>query len=142
MAERAAHLIDHVFPDVPIRQWVLSLPPRLRHLLAWDHDLCRAVSVVAVRAVLGFLRRRARRERVADGRSGAVVVVQRFGGALNLNIHLHARAGRRVHERPGRRQDLPSAGAGETPIVCVAPAIGSAARAFGRVDSALPVKLL
>ena len=31
------------------------------------------------------------------------------------------------------RQDLPSAGAGETPIVCVAPAIGSAARAFGQV---------
>jgi isoquinoline 1-oxidoreductase len=37
------------------------------------------------------------------------------------------------------RKDLPSAGAGETPIVCVAPAIGSAARAFGRVADALPV---
>ena len=90
MAERAAHLVDHVFPDVPVRQWVLSLPHRLRYLLAWDHELCRAVSGVAVRAVLAFLRRRARREGVADGRSGAVVVVQRFGGALNLNIHLHA----------------------------------------------------
>jgi hypothetical protein len=55
-----------------------------------DHDLCRAVSGVAVRVVLGFLRRRARRDGVADGRSGSVVVVQRFGGALNLNIHLHA----------------------------------------------------
>jgi len=90
MAERAAHLIDHVFPDVPVRQWVLSLPHRLRYLLAWDHDLCRAVSGAAVRAVLGFLRRRAGRDGVDDGRSGAVVVVQRFGGALNLNIHLHA----------------------------------------------------
>jgi nicotinate dehydrogenase subunit B len=40
------------------------------------------------------------------------------------------------------RTDLPSAGAGETPIVCVAPAIGAAARAFGRVDTALPVTLL
>jgi CO/xanthine dehydrogenase Mo-binding subunit len=37
------------------------------------------------------------------------------------------------------RKDLPSAGAGETPIVCVAPAIGSAARAFGQVATALPV---
>jgi ribosomal protein S27AE len=26
MAERAAHLVDHVIPDVPVRQWVLSLP--------------------------------------------------------------------------------------------------------------------
>ena len=40
------------------------------------------------------------------------------------------------------RKDLASAGAGETPIVCVAPAIGSAARAFGKVDTALPVKLV
>jgi hypothetical protein len=90
MAERAAYLVDHVLPDVPVRQWVLSLPHRLRYLLAWDHDLCRALSRVAVRAVLGFLRRRASHEGVADGRSGAVVVVQRFGGALNLNVHLHA----------------------------------------------------
>jgi isoquinoline 1-oxidoreductase len=39
------------------------------------------------------------------------------------------------------RKDLASAGAGETPIVCVAPAIGAAARAFGRVATALPVTL-
>ncbi|HEX6975201.1 MAG TPA: molybdopterin cofactor-binding domain-containing protein, partial [Vicinamibacterales bacterium] len=39
------------------------------------------------------------------------------------------------------RKDLPSAGAGETPIVCVAPAIGSAARAFGAVATELPVRL-
>jgi nicotinate dehydrogenase subunit B len=39
------------------------------------------------------------------------------------------------------RKDLPSAGAGETPIVCVAPAIGSAVRAFGKVDTVLPVRL-
>ena len=40
------------------------------------------------------------------------------------------------------RPDLPSAGAGETPIVCVAPAIGTAVRTFGEVDTALPVRLL
>jgi isoquinoline 1-oxidoreductase len=40
------------------------------------------------------------------------------------------------------RKDLPSAGAGETPIVCVAPAIGSAVRAFGTVATKLPVTLL
>jgi hypothetical protein len=90
MAERSAHLIDQVFPDVPVRQWVLSLPHRLRYLLAWDHELCRAVTGLAVRTVLGFLRRHTRRDGVVDGRSGAVVIIQRFGGALNLNVHLHA----------------------------------------------------
>jgi isoquinoline 1-oxidoreductase len=38
------------------------------------------------------------------------------------------------------RPDLPSVGAGETPIVCVAPAIGSAARALGAVGDAMPVR--
>jgi hypothetical protein len=38
----------------------------------------------------GFLRGRARKSDVIDGRGGAVVVLQRFGGALNLNVHLHA----------------------------------------------------
>jgi hypothetical protein len=91
MAERAAHLVDHVFPQVPVRQRVLTLPHRIRYLLAWDHTLCRAVVGVFVRGVLGFLRRRARvADDVADGRSGAVVIVQRFGAALNTNIHAHA----------------------------------------------------
>lgn len=56
MAERAAHLVDHVFPRVPVRQWVLSLPHRLRYRLAWDHALCRAVAGHTMRAILGFLR--------------------------------------------------------------------------------------
>ena len=60
MAERAAHLVDHVFPEVAVRQWVLSLPPRIRYALVWDHVLCRAVVGVLMRAVLGVLWRRAR----------------------------------------------------------------------------------
>ena len=80
MAERAAHLVDQVFPDVPVRQWVLSLSYRLRYRLAWDHDLCRAVVAVYLRAVLGWPRRRAQLEDVAGGRGGAVAVLQRFGG--------------------------------------------------------------
>ena len=84
-------------PGSPARQprwggveWVLSLPYRVRYQLAWDHDLCRGVVAVFVRAVLGFLRARARHDEVADGRGGAVAVIQRFGGALNLNVHVHA----------------------------------------------------
>jgi isoquinoline 1-oxidoreductase len=40
------------------------------------------------------------------------------------------------------RKDIPSAGAGESSLICVAPAIGSAVRAFGTVDTALPVRLV
>ena len=90
MTECAAHLVDEVFPRVPMRQWVLSLPLRLRYRLAWDHDVCRSVMGRALRAILGFLRRRAHEDGIRHGRSGAVTIVQRFGGALNLNVHLHA----------------------------------------------------
>jgi hypothetical protein len=90
MAERAAHLIDRVFPDVPVRQWVLSVPYRLRYLLAWDHDLCREVAGVLLHAVFRVLGDRARDQGVERGRAGGVVVIQRFGGALNLNVHFHA----------------------------------------------------
>jgi hypothetical protein len=68
----------------------MLLPYRLRYVLAWERDLCRALVAVYVRAVLGFLRRRTQRDGIADGRGGAVAVIQRFGGALNLNVHIHA----------------------------------------------------
>ena len=38
-------------------------------------------------------------------------------------------------------RDIPSAGAGESPMIAVAPAIGSAVRGFGKVDTALPIQL-
>lgn len=41
MTESAARLVDEVLPRVPVRQWVLSLPHRLRYLQAWDHGLAR-----------------------------------------------------------------------------------------------------
>ncbi len=33
MAEVAAHLVDQVFPPLPVRQWVLAVPKRLRYFL-------------------------------------------------------------------------------------------------------------
>jgi Putative transposase len=43
-----------------------------------------------IRAILGSLRVRARKAGLPDGRGGAVAIVQRFGSALNLNVHVHA----------------------------------------------------
>jgi hypothetical protein len=90
MAEQAANLVQAILPWVPVRQWVLTVPHRLRYRLAFDHTLCRAVVGVFVRAVLGWYRRRARRAGWADGHSGSVTVIQRFGSGLQLNVHGHA----------------------------------------------------
>jgi hypothetical protein len=58
MADTAAHLVDRVFPEVPIRQWVLSLPFSLRYRLADDARLVRDVLHILLRAISGSLRRR------------------------------------------------------------------------------------
>ena len=41
MASTAAHLVDHVLPDEDLRQWVVTFPQPLPHLLAWHPELLR-----------------------------------------------------------------------------------------------------
>jgi hypothetical protein len=91
MADTAAHLVDRVLPDVPIRQWVLSLPVSNRYRLAYDAKLTREVLRIFVQSLFSSLRRRARqRYGIRNTECGAVTFVQRFGGAINLNIHFHS----------------------------------------------------
>ena len=86
MASLAAHLVDDVLGGLPVRQWVLTTPQRLRYALAYDQRLCRGVLAVFIRAVLAFERRRARRRGGGDGHGGAVTAIQRFGSAANLSV--------------------------------------------------------
>ena len=91
MAETAAHLVDHVFPIVPVRQWVLSIPFALRYRLAYDSGLLSDVLNVFIRVVFGGLRRRARELLgLKLSQCGAVTLVQRCGDALNLAPHFHS----------------------------------------------------
>jgi hypothetical protein len=67
---------------------VLSLPFALRFLLATDPDSLTRVLRTVYRAISGFQLRQAGLTR-ATGFPGAVTLIQRFGSALNLNIHFH-----------------------------------------------------
>jgi hypothetical protein len=89
MTERAAHLVDEVLPWVPVRQWVLTLPYRLRYQMAWNHGLSRAVLRVYTRALDDVYRRGARARGIGGGQTGMVTALQRAGGALNANLHFH-----------------------------------------------------
>ena len=51
MTAHAAQLVEAVLPWVPVRQWVLTLPYRLRYRLAWEHGLTRAVLSVYARVL-------------------------------------------------------------------------------------------
>jgi len=60
MADTAAFCVDHLFPRVPVRQWVLSVPYRLRFQMAYAPRLASAVLRAFIAAVTSDLRRRAR----------------------------------------------------------------------------------
>jgi hypothetical protein len=90
MADTAAHLVDRVFPRVPVRQWVLSLPYALRYRLAYDAQMVTDVLAIFTRTVFASLTRRASEfGAMQKAQCGAVTFIQRFGSALNLNVHLH-----------------------------------------------------
>jgi hypothetical protein len=88
MAQTAALLVNHVIPHVPVRQWVLSLPIPLRLLLAAQPKLVTLVLQVVHRVITRHLLGQAGLK-ADEAESGAVTLIQRFGSAANLNIHLH-----------------------------------------------------
>ncbi|MBU1238994.1 transposase zinc-binding domain-containing protein, partial [Myxococcota bacterium] len=51
MNEMALHLTEDVFPKVPVRQFVLSLPKQLRYLLAYNPRLTTLVLRVFVKKI-------------------------------------------------------------------------------------------
>ena len=51
MVEAAAHLTDHIFPRLPVRQWVLSVPKRLRYFMQRDGAVLNMVLRICLRVV-------------------------------------------------------------------------------------------
>ena len=96
MAQTAAHLVDHVIPPVPVRQWVISVPKRLRGMLADRPAAVAALTKLFLDEIERLLcaaagvTRAANMPAAARPRLGAVSFLHRFGSALNHHVHLHA----------------------------------------------------
>ena len=70
---------------------MLSLPHSLRYRLAYDAQLVSEVLGIFTKTVFDSLIRRAREfGAVRNAQCGAVSFIQRFGSALNLNLHIHS----------------------------------------------------
>jgi hypothetical protein len=72
-----------------MRQWVLSVPKRLRPHLMRDSELAGAVLRILLRAIRRELRTLVRGALPRDARLGAVSFLHRFGSALNPHPHFH-----------------------------------------------------
>jgi len=81
MAESAALLVDEVFPDQPVRQWVLSIPIPLRFSFAARPSVTSGVLGLVNRCLSSWVIKQAGLIR-NTGRTGAVTLIQRFGSAL------------------------------------------------------------
>src|SRR6266536_1818939 len=91
MAQTGAHLVACVIPWVPTRQWVVSVPIPLRYWMASSQDLTAKVHTI-IRTTIGqyyvnqAVTRGVPRDQVQPG---SVTFIQRFGSAINLNLHFH-----------------------------------------------------
>ena len=91
MAQTAAHLVEQVIPWVPTRQWVVSVPVPLRYWMASSQDLTAAVHTI-IRTTIGqyYVNKTVTRGCArANLQPGSVTFIQRFGSAINLNLHFH-----------------------------------------------------
>ena len=88
MVVTARHMVEHVFPAVVVRQWVVVFPKRLRYFMNHDAGCLNRVAGIALsevqRATAG-----ASTSPAAVGRTGGVLFVLRFGATLNAHVHLH-----------------------------------------------------
>ena len=104
MADTALHLVESVIPEVPVRQWVCSLPWRLRVLLGYDSRLCAEVLEAFVVELSRSYKQRAKQAldlaTVEQALTGAVSVIQRGDSALRLNVHFHVLSLDGVYVRP------------------------------------------
>jgi hypothetical protein len=88
MVETAAHLADHVLPCLPVRQWVLSVPKRLRYFLQTDQT-DPAVQNLAMPIFLSAVEQGLRTACPAAGntaRIGAVAFIHRLPCSIHICI--------------------------------------------------------
>lgn len=94
MAEMQVHLSEQVLPEVPIRQWVLTVPKPIRYVLAYNRKACSAILNIFLGSVFRWLKWRAKQQfglaSCKDAHPGAVTAVQRHGSAADLNVHFHS----------------------------------------------------
>src|SRR5262249_3423740 len=83
--------VEQVIPWVPTRQWVVSVPLPLRYWMASSQNLTATVHTI-MRTTIGqyyvnqAVTHGVPRERVQPG---SVTFIQRFGSAINVNVHYH-----------------------------------------------------
>jgi hypothetical protein len=91
-----AQLVDGIFGSLPVRHWVFCLPPLLRYTLGYEPGALTATVNAFAKAVLRYLRRKAKRElnlkSVSLAHPGLISFVHRCSANVDTNVHFHGLA--------------------------------------------------
>jgi hypothetical protein len=87
VVEYSEWLLGEVLKNVPHRQWVFSIPKRLRIYFLYDRKLLSKLSRCGWNVIRTCLETTSLDE---DAKPGASIAVHTYGDFLNFNPHLHA----------------------------------------------------
>jgi len=145
MAETAAHLSDHVFPRLPVRQWVLSVPKRLRYFMQRDGATLNMVLRIFLRVIAQTLQANSPGAQNSDKAAlhiGAIAFIHRFGSSLNEHVHFHVCAVDGVFEEVAGEGDADADDQARSPGVIFHPATGVNVDCVGQVQASLRRRIL
>ena len=80
------------FPRLPVRQWVLSVPKRLRYFMQRDGPVLNMVLRIFLRVIAQSLQTHSPGAAHMDKAGlhiGAIAFIHRFGSSLNEHVHFH-----------------------------------------------------
>ena len=87
MVEVAANLVDDLIPKVPVRQWVLAIPKRIRPFIHNNPEIAKAVLKIFASSIEKHFKKS--HPLFNKAKFGGVTFFQRFGSSLNVHPHYH-----------------------------------------------------
>ena len=87
--ETMIHLCDHVIPEKPVRQFVVTLPIAIRYIIANSRRLQVALHREVIKAIDAYYQGIANEHGIKNPLPGSITFTQRFSSDLSLNIHYH-----------------------------------------------------
>lgn len=86
MNDEVDDITKNVVPEITTRQWVPSFPYKIRCVLSHNQKLTNELLKIFIRSIEAYQKGRAENK---NTKIGAITFTQRFGSALNLNVHFH-----------------------------------------------------
>ena len=145
MVETAAHLTDHVFPRLPVRQWVLAVPKRLRYFMQRDGAALNMVLRIFLQVIAQSLQTHSPGAANVDKAAlhiGAIAFIHRFGSSLNGHVHFHVCVVDGVLEEVAGQGDAEADAQSSPPGIVFHPASAIDATAVAQVQTDLRRRIL